>query len=117
LAESGHALEGKLMRVLKEEARHDRLERWLAQQLIAVVREKLASSGLPSDTLGQLTREIAVGVADLWDGCHGLEIDGEMLSPFLVFAVDNDEEDVLVRSYNDTGSFLHERVAQIANQA
>jgi hypothetical protein len=105
------------MHVHKDPARHDQLERWLASQFVAVVRAKLVEAGVQAELVSGLTKEIAVGVADLWDGCHGLEVDGEFLSPFLVFASDSDDETVLVRSYDDTGSFLHERVASSAERA
>ena len=99
------------MHVLKDPVRHDQLERWLAVEILSLVRAKLVSSGVSTEIIPSLAKDIAVGVADLWDGCHGLTINGEFLSPFLVFASDNDEEAVLVRSYDDTGSFLHDHVA------
>ncbi|UWX04525.1 hypothetical protein H1235_06615 [Pseudoxanthomonas sp. NC8] len=103
------------MRVLQAAARHDQLERWLAQEIVSV-KGKVESSGIPWRQARPAHTGNFRGMADLWDGCHGLEIDGEAVSPFLVFAVNNDEEDVLVRSYDDTGSFLHEHVADFAGQ-
>ena len=104
------------MHVMKDPARHDQLERWLAVELVSVVRARLKAAGVPIDTIPSLTKDIAVGVADLWDGCHGLTIGNELLTPFLVFASDNDEEAVLVSSYDDTGSFLHEHVTSAADR-
>jgi hypothetical protein len=102
------------MRVLKDPIRHDQLERWLAVEILSVVKAKLAASGVSTELIPSLAKDIAVGVSDLWDGCHGLTVNGELLSPFLVFACHNDDEDVLVRSYDDAGSFLHDHVASVA---
>jgi hypothetical protein len=102
------------MRVIQDPTRHDRLERWLALEIVGLVKSKLESAGVSADVASRLTKDISVGVADLWDGCHGLTIEGELLTPFLVFASDNDEEDILVGSYSHTGSFLHEHVASAA---
>ena len=103
------------MHLHKDQARHEELEKWLASQVVAVVRNKLIENGVDVELVPRITKEIAVAVADLWDGCHGLEMAGEFLSPFLTFASDNDEETVLVSSYDTTGSFLHERVASLAD--
>jgi len=104
------------MHVQKDPTRHDQLERWLAVEIVSLVRAKLIDSDVPAEIIPSLARNIAVGVADLWDGCHGLIINGEFLSPFLVFASDNDEEEVLVSSYDSTGSFLHDHVASTADK-
>lgn len=105
------------MHVIQDQARHDQLERWLADQIVGLVRSRLASAGVNGEALAGLTREISVGVADLWDGCHGLSLNGDFLSPFLVFASDNDEEEVVVSSYSHTGSFLHEHVVVAAGRS
>lgn len=105
------------MRLLKDSARHKTMEHWLADRLVADIKITLEAADIEGHLHAKLTTEIALSVAEKWEGVppYLLEINGEEIAPFLVFGVANDEEDVLVRSYDGMGSFLKdETIAALA---
>lgn len=95
------------MRLVKDPAQHKTLERWLAGKLVSDIMSTLEGAGVTGDLLKRLTTEVALAVAQKWEGASSaLELSGERIAPFLVFGVQNDEEDVLVRNFDEMGSFL-----------
>ena len=96
------------MRLLKDPERHKAMERWLAGRLVADIKASLEAANIKDDLVRELTKELALGVAAKWEfvAPNTVDIDGERTAPFLVFGIDNDDEDVVVRNYDDMGSFL-----------
>jgi hypothetical protein len=96
------------MRLLKDPERHKALERWLADKLVGDIKATLEAASIKDGLLKQLTTELALGVAAKWEGVppNILELNLGEAAPFLVFGVNNDNEDVLVRNYDEMGSFL-----------
>jgi len=96
------------MRLLNDSALHKTLERWLAGKLIVDIMSTLEAAGIEGELLKRLTTELALGVANKWEGTPSAqrELNGEKVAPFLVFGIQNDNEDVIVRNFDEMGSFL-----------
>lgn len=96
------------MRLLKDPIRHEALEQWLADSIVADIKATLETEGIEGAQLQKLTEKLSLGVAAKWEGVapYRVEINEEEAAPFLVFGIRNDEEDVLVRNYDEMGSFL-----------